>query len=101
MDGFSLGHSKPLRRKSSLHSLKEALLQTKDALLAAIGMLPQKHAEGVDDSWPYRLLEKHELDLYIRFTNIIPLDPTCPQLQPQATAMSATHQNPSFLSSMK
>jgi hypothetical protein len=55
-DGSGLGHGKPLRRKSSFHSLKEALLQTKDALLAAIGMLPRKHAKGTDDSWLYRLL---------------------------------------------
>jgi hypothetical protein len=51
IDESSLGHGRPLRRKSSLHSLKEALLQTKDALLTAIGMLPRKPAEAIDDSW--------------------------------------------------
>jgi hypothetical protein len=53
-DGSSLGKRKPVRRKSSLHSLKEALLDTKDALLAAIVMLPRKHAVILDDSWLYR-----------------------------------------------
>jgi hypothetical protein len=55
IDGSSLGKRKPMRRQSSLHSLKEALLHTKDALLAAIGMLPRKHAVALDDSWPYRI----------------------------------------------
>jgi hypothetical protein len=55
VDGSSLGKRKPMRRKSSLHSLKEALLHTKDALLAAIGMLPRKHAVVLDDSWLYRI----------------------------------------------
>jgi hypothetical protein len=54
IDGSSLGKRKPMRRKSSLHSLKEALLHTKEALLAAIGMLPRKHAVALDDSWLYR-----------------------------------------------
>lgn len=57
IDGSGPSQGKPLRRKSSLHSLKEALLQTKDTLLAAIRMLPRKHGEGSDDSWLYRLLE--------------------------------------------
>jgi hypothetical protein len=55
VDGSSLGKRKPMRRKSSLHSLKKALLHTKDALLAAIGMLPRKHAVVLDDSWLYRI----------------------------------------------
>lgn len=58
-DASSLGKGKPPRRKSSLHSLKEALLQTKDALLAAIGMLPSKHAAGLDNSWLYRIYGNH------------------------------------------
>jgi hypothetical protein len=50
-DGPGPSQNKPPRRKSSLHSLKEALLQTKDTLLAAIRMIPRKHAAGSDDSW--------------------------------------------------
>jgi hypothetical protein len=50
------GKGTNLRRRSSLHSLGEALLQTKDALLAAIGMLPRKHATEPDDSCPYKIL---------------------------------------------
>jgi len=61
---------KSLRRKSSLHSLKEALLQTKDTLLAAIRMLPRKHAEGCEDSWLYKLLEMFRRDLYEHLTDI-------------------------------
>lgn len=51
IDGSSLSHDRRLRRKSSLQKLKEALHQTKDALLAAIGMLPPSHSASVEDSW--------------------------------------------------
>ena len=101
IDGSRPSQGKSPRRKSSLHSLKEALLQTKDTLLAAIRMLPRKRAEGRDDSWLYRLLGKFGRDTYKRLTDIILLDPICPQLRLPAIAMSATHQSPSFPSSMK
>ena len=101
IDGPRPSQDKSLRRKSSLHSLKEALLQTKDTLLAAIRMLPRKHAEGSEDSWLYRLLEMFRRDLYKHLTDIISLDPTCPQLQLPAMAMPATHQNLSSPSSTK
>lgn len=53
IDGHSLGNDKRVRRKSSLHALKEALHQTKDALLAAIGLLPHGHAASDEDSRLY------------------------------------------------
>ena len=71
IDGSRPRQGKYPRRKSSLHSLKEALLQTKDTLLAAIRMLPRKHAEGSDDSWLYRLLGKFGRDTYKHLTDII------------------------------
>src|SRR5690242_19007923 len=55
-DGPGPSQSRSPRRRSSLHSLKEALSQTKHTLLAATRMLPRSHAEGSDDSWLYRLL---------------------------------------------
>ena len=70
-DGPGPSQSKPPRRKSSLHSLKEVLLQTKDTLLAAIRMLPRKHGDGSDDSWVYRLLDKFGCDTYKHLTDII------------------------------
>jgi hypothetical protein len=71
VDGSRPSQGKFPRRKSSLHSLKEALLQTKDTLLAAIRMLPRKHGDGSDDSWVYRLLERFGSDTYKHLTDII------------------------------
>jgi hypothetical protein len=71
IDGSRPSQGKPLRRKSSLHSLKEALLQTKDTLLTAIRMLPRKHGDGSDDSWVYRLLERFGSDTHKCLTDII------------------------------
>jgi hypothetical protein len=47
---------KSLKRKSSMQSLKEALHETKDALLTVIGLLSHKHRAELDDSWLNKFL---------------------------------------------
>jgi hypothetical protein len=47
---------KSLKRKTSMQSLKEALHETKNALLMVIGLLSHKHRTDVDDSWLNKFL---------------------------------------------
>jgi hypothetical protein len=47
---------KSLKRKTSMQSLKEALYETKNALLMVIGLLSHKHRTDVDDSWLNKFL---------------------------------------------
>jgi hypothetical protein len=47
---------KALKRKGSMQSLKEALHETKNALLAAIGLLSHKHPKKLDHSWLNKFL---------------------------------------------
>jgi hypothetical protein len=45
------GSDKAVSRTSSMQSLKSALHETKNALLAVIGLLPHQHRTDLEHSW--------------------------------------------------
>ena len=55
-NGSTHNSDKALRRKSSMQSLKKALHETKDALLAIIRLPPHKPRTDLDDSWLKKFL---------------------------------------------